>query len=404
MQDTTTKCKDAWITSLKGQIMRCPLYGSKGREHAFLLFAIAILILSSLVGCEARALDLKEVDYTPLALDDWPVSTPEDQGLDARLVAALYRDAATSSTLEGLLVVKNGYLIAEAYFNGARINSKAVLASVTKSYISALVGIALDQGCLTGVDQRMADFFPGYTSQFDDPRKAQITIEDMLQMRSGYPWEEFTPPYLERLLANNNWLPRIVDFPLTSDPGTAFGYSNLTAHVLGIIVARACDTSLRSYAESNLFLPIGAQVGFWPYDDLGYYYGSGDISFTARDVAKFGFLYLNEGEFEGEQVIPAEWVRDSLQSYSQDLYNNQLGGYFRDIGYGYLWWSARAGDHQFNYAWGHGGNLIILLEDLDMLLVTTADPLHGVWGEESWAKEGAILDLVGKFIQSIPEG
>jgi hypothetical protein len=97
-------------------------------------------------------------------------------------------------------------------------------------------------------------------------------------------------------------------------------------------------------------------------------------------------------------------VRASLQSYSEDLYNNKLGRYFRDIGYGYLWWSARAGDHRFNYAWGHGGNLIILLHELDMVIVTTADPLHGVWGEESWAKEGAILDLVGEFIQSIPGG
>jgi CubicO group peptidase (beta-lactamase class C family) len=137
-------------------------------------------------------------------------------------------------------------------------------------------------------------------------------------------------------------------------------------------------------------------------DANGYYYGSGDISFDARDAAKFGLLYLNDGQYEGQQIIPVDWVRDSLQRYSENLYNNRLGRYFRDIGYGYLWWSARAGKHNFNYAWGHGGNLIVLLHELDMVIVTTANPLHGVWGEEAWEKEGAIIDLVGRFIASLP--
>jgi CubicO group peptidase (beta-lactamase class C family) len=382
-------------------VVRCPLFRSKGRHHSLLFLTSANLILSNLVACIPRARDLEAVDYVPLPGEDWKVSTPAEQGLDPKLVADLYRDAAELPNLYGLLVVKNGQLVAEGYFNGAAVERRAVLASVTKSYTSALVGIALDQGCLSGVDQKMMDFFPEFAGQINDPRKEQITIGDMLKMRSGYPWEEFTPPYLDTLLSNNNWLPRAVEFPLTSDPGTEFGYSNLTAHLLGIIVARACDTDLLSYGQQNLFSPINARVGSWLYDENNYRYGSGDISFTARDVAKFGLLYLNHGEYEGNQVLPVDWVRESLQTYSEDLYDNKLGRYFRDIGYGYMWWSARAGDHHFNYAWGHGGNLIILLDELDMVIVTTADPLHGVWGQEAWEKEGAIIDLVGKFIESI---
>lgn len=105
----------------------------------------------------------------------------------------------------------------------------------------------------------------------------------------------------------------------------------------------------------------------------------------------------------GKQVVPADWARDSLQIYSQNLYGNRLGAYFRDIGYGYLWWSARAGEHHFHYAWGHGGNLIVVLDELDMVIVTTANPLSGVWGQEAWEKEGAIIDLVGRFIKFIPK-
>jgi CubicO group peptidase (beta-lactamase class C family) len=318
-------------------------------------------------------------------------------------VADLYRRAAELSTLQGLLVVKNGHLVAEHYFNGGSVGQQAVLASVTKSYTSALVGIALEQGCLSSVDQKMLDFFPELADQINDPRKKQITIGDMLKMRSGYPWEEFTPPYLETLFSNNNWLPRLVEFPLTSDPGTEFGYSNLTAHLLAVVVARACDTDLRTYARQNLFSPIDARVGAWPRDANGYYYGSGDIAFTARDVAKFGLLYLDGGEYQGTRVLSADWVKQSLQSYSDGIYDNQVGRYFRDIGYGYLWWSARSGSHHFNYAWGHGGNLIVLLDELDMVIVTTADPLHGIWGQEAWEKEGAIIDLVGRFIKSLPK-
>ncbi len=342
------------------------------------------------------------IDYTPQPWLDWPVSTPEEQGLDTKLVAALYANALELKTLYGLLVIKNSTLIAEGYFNQGSIEQEVALASVTKSYVSALVGIALDQGCLSGVDQKMLDFFPEYAGRITDPRKEEITIEDMLKMRSGYPWEEETPPYLDRIISSGNWLPFIVEFPLTSDPGTEFGYSNFTAHLLGVIVARACETDLRTYGQENLFQRINAGVGYWPSDANGYYYGSGDISFNARDAAKFGLLYLNQGEYHGRQIIPADWVEQSLQIYSEGMYGNRLGRYLREIGYGYLWWSARAGSHHFNYAWGHGGNLIILLDELDMVIVTTADPLHGLWGQASWTHEGAIIDLVGEFIQSVP--
>ena len=379
----------------------------KGCYYSFLLFASVILSLSTLVGCDRPPTPpsmetLPTAGYAPLPGDDWKASTPAEQGLDPKLVADLYSRAAEHKTLYGLLIIKNGHLIAERYFNRGALEREVALASVTKSYTSALVGIALHQGCLSSVDQKMLEFFPEFVGQLNDPRKEQITIGQMLQMRSGYPWEEDTPAYLDRLFADNNWLRHIVDFPLTSDPGTRFGYSNLTAHLLGVIVARACDTNLRTYGQQNLFRPIGAQVGFWPMDADGNYFGSGDISFTARDAAKFGLLYLYNGVYEGKQVVPAEWVKESLQTYSTGLYGDRLGRYFRDIGYGYLWWSARAGKHQFSYAWGHGGNLIILLDGLDMVIVTTADPLHGVWGEQSWAKEGAIIDLVGRFIASLP--
>jgi len=371
--------------------------------HSFLLITSAILILSMLAGCGPSTEELEAVDYTPLPGDDWKVSTPAEQGLDPMLVAELYYDAAELETLYGLLVVKNGYLIAEGYFNEGSVEQKDNRQSVTKSYISALVGIALDQGCLSSVDQKMMDFFPEYAGRIDDPRKEQITIQHLLQMRSGYPWEESDPALWEALWTGD-YLPLIVDFPLISDPGTEFNYSNLTSDWLGVIVARACDTDLKSFAQEHRFSLIDTQVGDWTQDRDGYYMGHGEIHFTARDMAKFGSLYLNDGEYEGNQVLSANWVRESLQTYSEDAWiTKKVGRYFGDIGYGYQWWSARAGDHHLNLAWGHGGQLIVLLDEIDVIIVTTADPLYGQTGQQPWNHEKAIINLVAEFINSLPK-
>ena len=353
----------------------------------------------------SRPEDLAAVEYIPLPGDEWKMSTPAEQGLDPMLVAELYLDAAEMETLNGLLVIKNGHLIAEGYFNEGAVEQKALVQSVSKSYISALVGIALDQGCLSGVDQKMMDFFPEFAGQITDPRKMQITIRDLLQMRAGYPWEETDPALWEALLAGDH-LPLIVGYPLISDPGTEFHYSNLTSYLLGVIVARACDADLKSYGQEHLFSPIDAEVGDWYQDQYNYYYSL--FQFTARDAAKFGLLYLNDGENEGNQIISADWVHDSLQTYSEDARvteakQNKVGRYFRHLGYGYQWWSARVDDHHLDFAWGHGGQLIVLLDDLDMIIVVTADPFYQQHDDQSWRHERANINLVGKFIKSLPK-
>ncbi len=196
---TTRKDNDTLRLNLLKHIVRCSLFRSKRRHYSFLLFASVILILLTLVGCGPRTEDLEAVEHTPLPGDDWKVSTPAEQGLDPMLVAELYYNAAELETLYGLLVIKNGYLIAEGYFNEGSVEQLSGRQSTTKSYTSALVGIALDQGYLSSVDQKMMDFFPEFAGQIDDPRKEQITIRDLLQMRAGYPDEERTPPYLDIL-------------------------------------------------------------------------------------------------------------------------------------------------------------------------------------------------------------
>jgi CubicO group peptidase (beta-lactamase class C family) len=350
-------------------------------------------------GCGPSPEELEAVDYTPLVRDDWEVSTPIEEGLDAMLVAELYHNASELAKIYGLLVVKDGRLIAEKYFNDGSVEQKARLQSVTKSITSALVGIALEQGCLTSVDQKMMEFFPEYAYQITDPRKEQITIRDMLQMRAGYPSEESDPALWEGLLSGH-YPPLIEGFPLIADPGTEFHYSNLTSNWLGIIVDRTCGMNLRSYAEEHLFQPTSSEAGEWGTDWDGHNNGCGDLHLSARDMARFGLLYLNDGEYQGHQIISTEWVHDSLQTYSEGAYADI--GDFRDIGYGYQWWSARAGEHHVNFAWGHGGQLIVLVDALNMVVVVTADPFYLVNTSESWKHESSHIKLVADFISSLP--
>lgn len=354
-----------------------------------------------LVGCGPSADELAAVDFTPLTGDGWQVSTPEEQGVDPMLVAELYLNATKVETIYSLLVIKNGYLIAENYYKGRPVTQTNNMQSVTKSYTSALVGLALKQGCISSLDQKMMEFFPELVDQITDPRKMEITIRELLQMRAGFAWEE-SKDELISILFSGFRPSTLLEIPLVRDPGTGFDYSNLSSHLLGIIVARACGTDLKSYAEANIFSPLDIKSGLWQKDREGNYLGYAELYLTARDMAKFGLAYLNDGEYNGKQIIPSDWVHDSLETYSENAWHYRVGKNFNDVGYGYQWWSVRAGNHHYNLAWGHGGQQIALLDDLNMVIVVQANPLRGQLGDEPWRLEKQNLNLVADFIASLP--
>jgi CubicO group peptidase (beta-lactamase class C family) len=245
----------------------------------------------------------------------------------------------------------------------------------------------------------LLEFFPEVADQITDPRKETITLQQMLQMRAGYPSEESHSALWEGLLSGY-YVPLIEEFPLVDDPGTGFNYSNLTSNWLGIIVDRSCGMHLKPYAQQNLFTPIDVEAGEWGTDWEGHNNGCGDLHLTARDMARFGQLYLDDGVYMGNQVISKDWVHASLQTYYEDAWDNI--GRFQDIGYGYQWWSATAGDHEVNFAWGHGGQLIVLEDQLDLVVVVTADPFWLEHTSGSWKHEKAHISLVADFIASLP--
>ncbi len=366
----------------------------KAKNFIFLLFILSLTYSS----CDKNH---DEADsYQPEVLNDgWSVSNPVYQGIDPIILNDIYNEAKALDNIYSLLVVKNGFLIAEKYFNGQSISDASSIASVTKSVVSAITGIAVEKKFISSTEQKLKEFFPEVDWDSIDPRKSDITIEQVLQMRSGYPWEEVYG-YIETLRASSNWLPFLKDFQLTSDPGTEFGYSNFTAHMMGIIISRSADESLLSLLRSQLFDDMGISVPFWPTDALGYYYGSGDIFMTPRSLAKFGQLYLDNGVWNNVQYIPSEWISKSLQIYSPTTYGLEILTHIHNLGYGYMWWSGISGDHNIWFAWGHGGQMVVIISDLNMVVVSTASVPPGV-DKEAWQKSKQVMEIVGRLIEQL---
>ena len=247
----------------------------------------------------------------------------------------------------------------------------------------------------------MMTFFPELADRINDPMKNEITIRQLLQMRAGYPLEESVPELFE-LLTTGFRPSNLVDVPLVRDPGSGFDYSNLTSHLVGLVIARACETDLKSFAQEHLFSPLEVEPSFWQTDWEGNYLGYSDIHLSAHDLAKFGLMYLDDGQYEGKQIVPADWTHESRQIFSENAWKIRVGRNWDDNGYGYQWWSIRAGDCRYNLAWGHGGQQIARIDDLDMLIVVTVDPLHLQYGDEPWRLEKSNLILVADFVTSLP--
>lgn len=361
------------------------------------------LFLLFLMACEKEEDIVYSSYYTPLELGDWAVSSPGDQGLDTVMIKEMYSAASKIDHIYSLLMVKDGYLIAEHYFNGKNVNTALPVASVTKSFTSTLTGIALEKGYLSSLDQKLIEFFPEFDWELMDPRKSQITIDQILKMRSGYPWEEFSE-YNDLLWSSfGDWLPLIEEIPLAFDPGTEYGYSNLMAHILGIIVSRATDTSLYDFTSKYLNEPLEISIPVWWTDFDGYNYGHGDIHSNARDLARFGYLYLNEGMYKGKKIISADWIGNALNPYSFDIYGEEIFDNFSGLNLGYMnWFSARSGRYNVYFSWGHGGQHIFLIKEYNLIIVTTADYMPGKDSEEDWEKQKSITDMVGKYISQLP--
>lgn len=279
-----------------------------------------------------------------------------------------HEQAQTLPRLQSLLISHRGELVFEEYYNGTDPARPANMKSASKSVISALVGLAIQQGYIESVDVPIATFFPEYFSEIDDAGKQQITVENLLTMQSGL--ETTSNRNYGRWVLSDDWIEFALNQPLVAQPGTRMLYSTGSTHLLSAILTRATGMDTKAFAQQSLTSQLGYSMSYWSQDPQGIYFGGNDMEMTPRQMLRFGQLYLNNGEYAGEQVLTPEWVEVSHQAHARSPRGQ---GRF----YGYGWWLRDLAGMQVPVAWGYGGQLIFVVEELDMVVVATSDSEPG---------------------------
>jgi CubicO group peptidase (beta-lactamase class C family) len=293
--------------------------------------------------------------------------------------------AASLPQLHSLLASWRGDLILEHYAKGRRATGLANIKSASKSFIAALVGIAIERGLIKSLSQPIGSFFPELARD-KDRRKQAITIEDLLTMRSGL--ESTSGGNYGPWVRSRNWVRYALDRPMVSDPGTAMEYSTGTSHLLSAILTRVTKVSTWQFGQQAIARPLGFSLAQWPRDPQGIYFGGNEMLMTPRQMVAVGELYLNEGRANGRQVVPRAWVETSCVPRTTSRWNP-------DRHYGYGWWITDVGGHRACFAWGFGGQYILVFQDLDLVVVATSST--GV-SDERWGHRRALFDLIERDI------
>ena len=336
--------------------------GEMKRITAFNVLLILALLLGGCRSMPATA-PAPAASGGPWPTMDWETAAPEMQGVDgSRLEAAIAAARSQDFGLHSLLVVRNGRLISETYFDGYSASRRHVLFSVTKSVAATLVGMAIAQGKIAGVDQPVLGLLPEAEAGNLDERKQAITLEDLLTMTAGLDWQEGNAAY-GSLYRSGDWVEQMLGLPMAAAPGKHFNYCSGCSHLLSAIVEQRTEMDTRRFAEQNLFKPLGIQDIEWESDAQGIPIGGWGLELRPRDMAKLGYLYLQEGNWDGQQVVPADWIRQSVQP--------QVQTHDQPPAYGYQWWVFP--ERQAYAALGLKGQMIYVAPALDLVVVTTAE-------------------------------
>jgi len=287
---------------------------------------------------------------------------PRRVGMSARALDVVYERAGELDRLTSLLVSRRGRKVGREYFHGLKPGEPVNVKSASKSVLSALVGIALKEGALDGLDRPIVEYFPYLRRPHVDPRKRSITLRHLLLMRSGLASTSFGN--YGAWVTSDDWVRHVLERPVVDPPGQTTRYSTGNSHLVAVILARAVGRDLLEYAREKLFEPMGARVHAWQRDPRGYRFGGNNMYLTARALHRFGRLYLQQGRFRGRQVVPARWVRASTRSRVHDTYHG--------FPYGYYWWNATYRGYRVDFAWGHGGQFVFVVPRLDLVVSTTS--------------------------------
>jgi len=315
--------------------------------------------------------------------DGITVSSPQAEGIDPALLDSL--DAAIRNkkfeNLNSVLIARHGKLVYEKYYNGFSDSSLHDTRSSTKTLISILIGMAIDQKLIASEKAPAFAFYKERSYAHKDPRKEKITIEDLLSMSSPLECDDdnqFSAGNEERMYLTEDYIQFLMDLPIrgiapfATKPedqpyGRSFNYCTAGTVYLGAILTKASHTTVEKFAEKNLFGPLGIHHYKWQYIPGGMVMTGGGMRLHSRDYLKLAQLYLNRGSYNGKQLVSADWVLKSVTPKANARDN---------VDYGYLWWLQEFGrpgkEHKAFYMSGNGGSKIAAFPDLDLVVVLTS--------------------------------
>ena len=343
--------------------------------------------------------------------NDWSLSSPEERGADVAVLETLNQEFQDGKHgyVDSFLVIKGGDIIFEEYydidyftltksskFEQAKIMQKNygdfataqynyhdtdwhpfyrdtelhTIQSVTKSVTSALYGIAINRGEITGLDAKIVGYFPEYSSLFSDPIKQSITIRDLLTMTAGIKWDEFTHAYTDPLNdaasmeSSDDWLRFILSPPMEDEPGKKFVYNSGITILLSHILQVSVNMSVDEYAKKYLFEPMGIKNFYWKKTPRGLTDTEGGLYLSSRDFAKIGLLYLNNGRWQQNQILPKGWVTSTMTPAVDTGYSGNK--------YGFQWWLIPYEDGKGEWMYsgsGYGGQYLLIIPEHDLVMV-----------------------------------
>ena len=339
-----------------------------------------ILLFLLYLGCDRRYEERNDAG-------PWSRSNPEAQNMDGDLLSGMVDavDGGHFGSVHSILIIRNDHLVLEEYFRGYHSGERHALYSVTKSFTSCLIGQALEQGHIDSLSKKLLNFFPEYPR---DSLKENITLNHILSMSAGIQWNELSMTYEEPqndlfgLAYSSDWIQYMLSRPMEYPPGTQFVYNSGCSVLLSGVIKKTTGVTAEEFAAKNLFNRIGITDWSWDSGPNGITNTGWGLSLRPIDMARLGYLYLNNGQWDTVAVVKENWVSLSTSD------KISAGMYFR---YAYQWWRF-SNDHpvasvlstnDVYFAWGYGGQFIFVIPHLSMVVAFTAGNFIG--GSDGYA-------------------
>ena len=385
------------------------------KRYYFILVSFSLLLFN--IKCA------KHENNTPWPNNGWERSKPELEGMSLDSLSSFSNKLKSGDLgyIDGMLVIRNGKIVFEKeysnnydslfeitntkpgkynyydpvwhpYYKNTELHT---MQSVSKSFTAAAIGIAIKNGVIKDLDVKIMEYFVGFESSNPDPRRNEMTIRDVLTMTTGISWDELSMPYTDtssscvQMEASQDWVKYVLDQPMAFKPGEKWEYSSGATILLSNIIKQSTGQDLVDYVEQNLFNELGIQNYYWKHTPKGLTDAEGGLYLTPRDLAKFGYLYLNNGVWNGKPVLPDNWVQNNL--------SKPLDTIWPSFKYGHQWWLIPYGENKITMlASGLGGQRMLVIPEFNIVAVFTGWNVYDTPALNSWMAMHKVIDAVVK--------